>query len=262
MDLELGGLHVLITGGSRGIGLACAHLFLQEGARVTLVGRTQAHLDEARAHLEARAPGRVACLAADLQDAQAALQAVDAAELQGPVDVLVNSAGAARRTPFSELTPDAWRAAMDAKFFSYVHVMDPVVRRMGGRGRGVIVNVIGMGGKVATPTHLAGGAANAALMLATAGLAAAWGPRGVRVNAVNPGLTLTDRMAEGLAADARLKGLQAEEVLTQAIARAPLGRLATPEEIANVVVFLASPRAGYVSGAIVSMDGAATPMVV
>src|SRR5437764_704377 len=86
----------------------------------------------------------------------------------------------------------------------------------GGRGIGAIVNVIGMGGKVATPTHLAGGAANAALMLATAGLAAAWGPRGVRVNAVNPALTLTDRMAEGIAADARLRGLPEDEILKQA----------------------------------------------
>jgi len=119
-----------------------------------------------------------------------------------------------------------------------------------------------MGGKIAAPTHIAGGAANAALMLATAGLAAAWAPHGVRVNAVNPALTLTDRMAEGLAADARLRGISEEEALQRAKARAPLGRLATPEDIANAVAFLASPRAGYVSGAILSMDGAATPIVV
>jgi NAD(P)-dependent dehydrogenase (short-subunit alcohol dehydrogenase family) len=263
MDLQLGGLHVLVTGGSRGIGLACAELFLQEGARVSLIARSQANLDKARSALESTAPGRVACFAADLQQAQSARAAVDAAEAQvGPVDVLVNSAGAARRTPFNELTPEAWHGAMDAKFFSYIHVIDPLVKRMGERGKGVIVNVIGMGGKVATPTHLAGGAANAALMLATAGLAAAWGPKGVRVNAVNPALTLTERMAEGIAADARLRGLTPEEVLKQATARAPLGRLATPQDIANMVVFLASPKSGYVSGAIVSMDGAATPLVV
>ena len=133
---------------------------------------------------------------------------------------------------------------------------------MGRRGSGAIVNIIGMGGKVATPTHLAGGSANAALMLASAGLAAAWGPKGVRVNAVNPSLTLTDRLAEGLAADARLRNTTAEAVLKQAEAKMPLGRLATPEDIATAVVFLASPRAGYISGAIVSMDGGAVPMVV
>jgi len=137
-----------------------------------------------------------------------------------------------------------------------------VVKQMGERRSGVIVNIIGMGGKIAAPTHIAGGAANAALMLATAGLAAAWAPHGVRVNAVNPALTLTDRMAEGLAADARLRGISEEEALQRAKSRAPLGRLATPEDIANAVAFLASPRAGYVSGAILSMDGAATPIVV
>ena len=188
---------------------------------------------------------------------------LDAVQAEGgPIDVLVNSAGAARRTPFDELQPQTWHDAMQAKFFSYIHVMDPLIKRMGERGSGAIVNIIGMGGKVATTTHLAGGAANAALMLATAGLAAAYGPRGVRVNAVNPALTLTDRMAEGIAADARLRKISAEEVLRDAEARMPLGRLAKPEDIANAVVFLASPSAGYISGAIISMDGAAVPMVV
>jgi len=253
---------VLVTGGSRGIGYACARLFAQEGARVSITSRTQAHLDTARDRLRAETGADVACYPAELADAQSAAAMLDAAEADAPVDVLVNSAGAALRTPFTELTPAAWQAAMQAKFFTYINVMDPLVKRMGQRGSGAIVNVIGMGGKVATPTHLAGGAANAALMLATAGLAAAWGPRGVRVNAVNPALTLTDRMAEGIAADARLRGLPEDEILKQATTRAPLGRLATPEDIANAVVFLASPRSGYISGAIVSMDGAAVPMVV
>ena len=263
MDLGLAGQHVLITGGSRGIGYACARLFLQEGARVTITSRSQAHLDAAREKLRTEAPGELHCLAADLEDATAAASMVEAAVAAGgPIDLLVNSAGAARRTPYLELTPADWHAAMQAKFFTYIHVIDPVVKRMGERRSGVIVNVIGMGGKIAAPTHIAGGAANAALMLATAGLAAAWAPHGVRVNAVNPALTLTDRMAEGLAADARLRGISEEEALQRAKARAPLGRLATPEDIANAVAFLASPRAGYVSGAILSMDGAATPIVV
>jgi NAD(P)-dependent dehydrogenase (short-subunit alcohol dehydrogenase family) len=262
MDLQLDGKHVLITGGSRGIGLACASEFLREGARVTLVGRSEANMQAARDRL--RQDGfTVQGFCADLADAAAALAAVDAAEAAGgPVDILVNSAGAARRTPFHELRPQAWHDAMQAKFFTYVNVMDPLVRRMGERGGGSIVNVVGQGGKVATTTHLAGGAANAALMLASAGLATAWGPRGVRVNAVNPGMTLTDRLAEGLAADARLRGSTAEAALEESRRKLPLGRIATPEEIAAAVVFLASPRASYVSGAILSMDGASVPMVV
>lgn len=262
MDLQLQDKHVLVTGGSRGIGLACAREFLREGARVSLVARSRDPMDRALAQLKDEGLA-AAGWCADLTDAADALRAVDDAQAAaGPIDILVNSAGAARRTPFDELQPQAWHDAMQAKFFTYMHVMDPVVRRMGARGTGSIVNVVGMGGKVATPTHLAGGAANAALMLASAGLAAAWGPRGVRVNAVNPALTLTERLAEGLAADARLRQTTPEEVLRQAQARMPLGRLAAPEEIAAVVVFLASPRASYVSGAILSMDGAAVPMVV
>ena len=95
----------------------------------------------------------------------------------GPIDVLVTCAGAARRTPPADLDAQAWRDAIDAKFFSYIHIIDPVVKRMGERGRGAIVNVIGAGGKVASPIHLPGGSANAALMLATAGLAAAYAHR-------------------------------------------------------------------------------------
>jgi NAD(P)-dependent dehydrogenase (short-subunit alcohol dehydrogenase family) len=261
MDLQLQGRHVLVTGGSRGIGLACAREFLAEGCRVSLVGRSPEHMDRALQQL--RPLGEVAGFCADLTDAGAALQAVDAAERAlGPIDVLVNSAGAARRTPFDELTPQAWHDAMQAKFFTTIHVTDPVVKRMGARGTGAIVNIVGMGGKMATTTHLAGGSANAALMLATAGLANAWGPRGVRVNAVNPTLTLTDRLAEGFAVDARLRNISTDDVLRQAQAKMPLGRIATPEEVASVVVFLASPRASYISGANLSIDGAATPMVV
>jgi NAD(P)-dependent dehydrogenase (short-subunit alcohol dehydrogenase family) len=262
MDLQLKGKHVLITGGTRGIGYACAVEFLREGCKVSIIGRDSERAHKARASL-GQGLEMVGAFAAELTDPEAALQAIDRAEAErGPIDILVNSAGAARRTPFAELDPKAWREAMEAKFFTYIHVMDPLVKRMGARGGGAIVNVVGMGGKIATTTHIAGGAANAALMLASAGLAAAWGPKGVRVNAVNPTLTLTDRLAEGLAADARMRNTSAEDVLKQAEARLPLGRLAQPEDIAAAVVFLASPRAGYISGAILSMDGASTPMVV
>lgn len=264
MDLNLGGRHVLVTGGSKGIGLACARGFLQEGARVALVGRNAATLAAAQMALVAQFPGaQVGTHAADLTDAAQAAVMVEAVEAAGgPVDVLVNSAGAARRTPPDELTPQAWHDAMAAKYFSYVHVIDPVIKRMAARGRWVIVNVVGAGGKVASPIHLPGGAANAALMLASAGLAAAYGPRGVRVNAVNPGLTLTDRLKEGMAADARLQGITPDEATARATARLPLGRMAEPREIADAVVFLASDRASYITGAILAMDGAVTPMVV
>jgi NAD(P)-dependent dehydrogenase (short-subunit alcohol dehydrogenase family) len=265
MDLQLQDQHVLITGGSKGIGLACALGFLREGARVSLVSRDIANLEQGRKTLleaHAQAEGRVSVHAADLKDPASAVAALDAAEQAfGAVDVLVNSAGAARRTPPDDLTAASWHDAMDAKYFTYIHMLDPVVKRMGQRGRGAIVNVIGQGGKVASPVHMAGGAANAALMLVSAGMAAAYAGKGVRVNAVNPGLTLTERLQEGMKADAKLAGIGTDEALARAKARLPLGRIATPEEIANTVVFLASAKASYVTGAIVAMDGAVTPMI-
>lgn len=266
MNLHLAGKHILITGGSKGIGLACAQVFLDEGARVTLVSRSPENLATGQRTLLAvhqAAGARVLTIASDLTDPLAALAALDRAEqVFGPVDVLVNSAGAAKRTPPEELTPQAWHDAMQAKFFTYIHMIDPVVQRMANRGAGVIINVIGAGGKVAGAAHLPGGAANAALMLVSAGLASAFGPKGVRVNAVNPGMTLTDRLKEGLAVDARMQQMEPLEVLRLANKRQPLGRLAEPREIADAVVFLASERASYITGALLSMDGALTPMVV
>jgi NAD(P)-dependent dehydrogenase (short-subunit alcohol dehydrogenase family) len=264
MDLHLSDKHILITGGSKGIGLACAQGFLAEGARVTLVSRYSANLDVARAQLQTTWPTeRIHTVAANLRDASAALAALDSAEAAlGSVGVLVNSAGAAKRTPAPELTPEAFSDAMQAKYFTYVHMLTPTIQRMAARGQGAVVNVVGNGGKVASPIHIPGGAANAALMLVTAGLAAAYGAQGIRVNAVNPGLTLTDRLHEGLAADARLQGLSPEEVMAQSVAKIPLGRMAKPEEIANAVLFLASNKASYITGICMSMDGAMNPIVV
>lgn len=257
MNLALNGRVALVTGGSKGIGLACAKTLLAEGARVAIVSRDPANIASALAKL----PGAEG-VAADFGDAASALAAIDEVERRlGAIDILVNSAGAARRTPADELTPADWRAAMDAKFFTYVNAFDPLSKRMGARGRGVIVNVIGMGGKVASPTHLAGGAANAALMLATAGLANAYAARGVRVVAVNPGLTETERLTEGLAATARQLGVDLAEARRREAAAIPLGRIASSQEIADVVAFLCSDRAAYVTGVTIGMDGARSPVL-
>jgi NAD(P)-dependent dehydrogenase (short-subunit alcohol dehydrogenase family) len=262
MDLGLKNRVVLITGGSKGIGLACAKAFLAEGAKVAIASRSKVNLVAAERQLKTGAE-ELMKVATDLIDPANARRMVGEVEQGfGPIDVLVNSAGAAKRTAPEELTPEAWRAAMDAKYFTYVHAIDAVIKGMASRKRGVIVNVIGSGGKVASPVHIPGGAANAALMLVTAGLANAYGAHGVRVNAVNPGATLTDRLKQGLEAEAKVAAVTPEEALKRVTARVPLGRLAEPDEIAAAVAFLASDRASYITGAIVAMDGGATPIVV
>jgi NAD(P)-dependent dehydrogenase (short-subunit alcohol dehydrogenase family) len=252
---------VVVTGASKGIGFACAEAFVRAGAKVALVSRSRENLDAALARLP-RTANPPEAIVADLRIADDAARMADDAQANlGPIDVLVNSAGAAKRYVPADLSAQAWRDAMDAKFFSYIQPTDIIIKWMAARGHGVIVNIIGTGGKVANPIHLPGGAANAALMLATAGLAAAYGPKGVRVNAVSPGGTLTGRMQEGLAVEAKMTGIPVAELLAHQQAKIPLGRLGSPEEIARVVLFLASGAASYVTGAVIPMDGGSSAVI-
>lgn len=272
MTKEFNGKVVLVTGGSKGIGLAVARRFAGEGARLGIVSRQHEHVREACDEL-ARAGATVFGHAADLNDpaqAEAAVAAVEQA--LGPIDVLVNSAGAARRYEPEDLTPERWRTTLDAKFFPYIHTQDAVLRRLRARSDergaaglpvpvGSIVNIVGTGGKQPTRTHLAGGAANAALMLTTVGLAAHYARYGIRINAVNPGFTLTGRVDQAITLEAARRGISKEQALAEGQAQIPLGRYARPEEIAEVVLFLASDRASYVVGAVIPLDGGAGPVI-
>ncbi len=141
---------------------------------MVLLSRSPDRLEAARKELGA-ASDRLSVRSVDLGNWQAAAEAIDEIESDfGPIDVLVNSAGAAKRSSPDELSPAVYREAMDAKFFTYINAIDPVLKKMAPRGSGVIINIIGSGGKTAMPSHIAGGAANSALMLVTAGLGKAY----------------------------------------------------------------------------------------
>ena len=261
MNLNLGSKIVLITGGSKGIGLACAQAFLSEGARVAIVSRSRENLDTAQLHLEAGGFSVYTCSANLSESSEAEFMADMIEKHLGPIDILVNSAGAAKRYPIHDLSSQAWRDAMDAKFFTYTNATDAVGRRMVSRKQGSIVNIIGLGGKVASSLHLPGGAANAALMLATVGLAQAYGREGVRVNAINPNTTTGERTNIKISLEANLRQISETQVLAEHQAQIPMGRYANPEEIANVALFLASDKASYVTGAIIPMDGGLYPII-
>ncbi|RFU47837.1 SDR family NAD(P)-dependent oxidoreductase [Paraburkholderia sp. DHOC27] len=274
MDLGLKNKVVLVTGGSKGIGLACARAFAAEGAKVAIVSRDPANLARAREQL-AGAGLHVHLTRADLHEAHSAADIVEEVTTAvGPIDVLINSAGAARRYDPETLDAEAFRATMEAKYFPYIYPQQEVLRRMAERIKaaknknggenaepGTIVNIIGMGGKMASDIHIAGGAANAALMLATVGLAHYYARYGIRINAINPGSTLTERVEEALKLEASQQGVDTAEALARGQAKVPLGRFAKPEEIADVALFLASRRASYVTGAIVPMDGGSAPLI-
>ena len=181
MDLGLQNRVVLITGGSKGIGLACAKAFLAEGAKVAIASRSKVNLVAAERQLKT-GDEAVLKVATDLLDpANARRMVADVEQGLGPIDVLVNSAGAAKRTPPEELTPEAWRAAMDAKYFTYVHVIDPVVKRMAARGRGVILFTGATASVKAKPKSVAFGPAKFALHELTQSLTRDLGPKRIHV---------------------------------------------------------------------------------
>ena len=258
MDLELTGKRALVTGGSRGIGRATAVALAREGARVAIVGRERAGLEEAVKTIEASAGQRPAAFQADCtrtRDVASMIEATKAA--LGGLDILVNSVGAARGGHFSQLEDEDWDESLASKLTGQIrccrHAL-PLLRAQGG----VIVSVTGQRGQQPDDRALPASVANAGLANFIVGLAQAEAAHGVRVVGVSPGPVDTRRIHSIFETEARLTGSSVEAVRDRWIAQVPLGRIARVEEVADVIVFLASSRASYISGTVIQVDGAST----
>ncbi|MBV9538912.1 MAG: SDR family oxidoreductase [Acidisphaera sp.] len=251
MDLRLAGKRALVTGGSKGIGRAAATSLAAEGVDLLLVARDAARLGEAADAIRRHHQVGVATLAADLSR-QAEVERV--AAQASSVDILVNNAGAIPPGSLAHVDDATWRAAWDLKVFGFVSLCRALYPAMAARGGGVIVNIIGAAGERFPAEYIAGAAGNAALMAFTRALARAAPKDGMRVVAINPGATATDRlvMLQRERAQATLGDPERWRELTRSMA---YGRPATPEEIGDAVAFLASPRSGYTNGTVLTIDG-------
>jgi NAD(P)-dependent dehydrogenase (short-subunit alcohol dehydrogenase family) len=245
MDLGLAGKSVLVTGGSKGIGLACARAFVGEGCRVHLAARDPQRLEQARSELK----GQATVHALDLRDG-AALGALAAA--CAGVDILVNNAGDIPGGSIESVDEERWRHAWELKLFGYINLTREMFARMKARKAGVIVNVIGMAGENPSFEYICGSTANAGLAAFTKALGKGSIEHGVRVLGVHPPSTRTDRILAVMKAAAKAK-LGDENRYPELIAAGTFGRMIEPEQVGDTVAFLASPRAGQLSGIVLNL---------
>jgi 3-oxoacyl-[acyl-carrier protein] reductase len=249
MDLGLKGKRVLVTGASKGIGLAVAEAFLAEGATVVLVSRDAGRLSAAADRVGHH--NAVATFAADLSQASERERLMAA---HGDVDILVNNAGAIPGGGLLDLTMERWQEAWNLKVFGYIHMTQMMLRRMKENKSGTILNIIGTAGRAPRYDYICGGTGNAALIAFTSAIGGEASKYGVRVFGINPALTETDRVTTLLKARAKT-ALGDENRWQELMTGLPFDRLITAGEIGRTAAFLASPACGYVGGTVLDVDG-------
>ena len=256
MDLQLKGQVAFITGGSKGIGRATARILASEGCTVVISAREQARLQDAAGQLASETGAEVVGLAGDMSVPEDVERVVnEIIERFGRIDVLVTCAGSSPGGLLEELTEEQFYSSLNLKLMGYVRTCKAVLPHMRKAGRGSVVLVVGNDGLKPSYWELTAGIANAADINFASSLAEQYGPLGVRVNTVNPGPVDTDRwagLADAFARDKKCTSERANELARLSI---PLGRIATAEEVASVVAFLASPLASFVNGAHIPIDG-------
>ncbi|MFM0047327.1 short-chain dehydrogenase/reductase [Paraburkholderia sediminicola] len=253
MDLKLGGKKVVITGGSRGIGFACAELFAEEGCQVTVVGSNEASVAHAALRLRAVYSATIDALCVDLGHPDGVGRL---AKTLRESDIVVNNAGSIPGGGLDTVDDSTWRASWDLKVFGYINASREALPAMIDRGRGVIINIIGIAGASPRYDYLCGSMANSALITFTRAAGAYAANKGVRVVGINPGPTETDRLVSLYKSRAQQR-FGDESKWQEMLVHLPFGRPAKPGEIADLVVFAASARASYLSGVVIDADGGA-----
>ena len=259
MNLELTGKVALVTGASKGIGRAVALGLAAEGARVVMTARTATDLDDAAAAVKSAGAQDVLTVAADLSRLEAVQRVVDATVARfGRIDILVNNAGAIRGGDFLQIPDEQWTGDWSLKLHGYIRMARAVFPVMKQNGGGRIVNVVGAAARNPTATYLPGGVANAGLINFTKGLADLGAPSNILVTAVSPAATRTERWNSLMAQQAKAAGKTPQEMQAEAERAYPIGRIATPQDCADLVCFLVSARASFLTGICITVDGGAS----
>ncbi len=255
MELGLTGRVALVTGGSKGIGRACAAGLAAEGCQVALCARGVGALERTAAELAAKGAD-VLIITADLAETDSAARVVEATVGRfGRVDILVNNAGAIRGGDFLGTPAEQWAEDWRLKILGYVRMAQAVLPHMRPRRWGRIINVVGSAARNPATTYMAGGIANAGLVNFTRALADVAAADQILVTAVSPGPTATERWHGLVRQQARAQGRDPAEWEAEVQRQQPLGRIARPEDVADLVVFLASERAGFITGVAITVDG-------
>lgn len=254
MDLKLNNKRVVVTGSSKGIGYAIAKSFANEGAKVTINGRYREALEKAATALQAETGQRPGIVTADLATTEGVSSFVH--EI-GDVDILVNNAGAIPSGDIQAIDEARWRDAWNLKVFGYINITRKVLPQMQERGQGVILNIIGIAGRAPRADYICGSMGNAALIAFTQAMGGAAPAHGVRIYGINPSPTRSDRI-EHIMRQQAMREFGDEERWFELTKKLAFGRLADPQEVADLAVFTASERCGYLSGTVIDVDGGMT----
>jgi NAD(P)-dependent dehydrogenase (short-subunit alcohol dehydrogenase family) len=259
MPGEFQGKIVVISGGSRGIGRAIAMAFAREGAQCVLAASSAANLAQAAAMVATTGGTEPLTVAADLRTLAGCEQVFACVnERFKRCDILINCAGATRAGDFLSLADDLWQDGFTLKFFGAMRLSRlfwPLLKA----ARGHVVNIVGGAARTIEPEFLIGGSVNAALANFSKGLSRLGIRDGVNVNAIHPGATATERTENLLRQRAEASGRSVEELRAEAIAKSGVARMAEPEDVAALTLFLCSERARHIQGTATAVDGGATP---